>query len=305
MSDRRRYGENTTEMVPESLESVETGQAIQPKFEELQANMNEVATLVDDIVLKKYLYKLTDMNVVPLDENLKNIAAIRFFKITEMVYQNNEYSTYKFASVFNAVQGLNCGVYIIADSDGKKTDFYMGIRAYDDRRTSKSLKDTLRNALSGQFPGVQAEDLMDSEAEEVLSEIRARNIASVSCVAKNKDEDFTDNKTFIQGLEKLIFAMQGQAYTVIVLAKSTPAEQLEGIRKSYETIYTQLSPFANMQISYGKNTALNISDALSHGTTTGTSRSENKSVQTGSSHQEGKGTSDSLAKQDKFAAAGE
>ena len=31
MSDRRRYGENTTEMVPESLESVETGQAIQPK----------------------------------------------------------------------------------------------------------------------------------------------------------------------------------------------------------------------------------------------------------------------------------
>lgn len=109
MSDRRRYGENTTEMVPESLESVETGQAIQPKFEELQANMNEVATLVDDIVLKKYLYKLTDMNVVPLDENLKNIAAIRFFKITEMVYQNNEYSTYKFASVFNAVQGLNCG----------------------------------------------------------------------------------------------------------------------------------------------------------------------------------------------------
>ncbi len=304
MSDRRRYGENTTEMVPESLESVETGQAIQPKFEELQANMDEVATLVDDIVLKKYLYKLTDMNVVPLDENLKNIATIRFFKITEMVYQNNEYSTYKFASVFNAVQGLNCGVYIIADSNGKKTDFYMGIRAYDNRRTAKSLKDTLRNALSGQFPGVQAEDLMDSEAEEVLSEIRARNIASVSCVAKNKDEDFTDNKTFIQGLEKFIFAMQGQAYTVIVLAKSTPAEQLEGIRKSYETIYTQLSPFANMQLSYGKNTALNISDALSHGTTTGTSRSENKSVQIGNSHQEGKGTSDSLAKQDKFAAAG-
>ena len=57
MSDRRRYGENTTEMVPESLESVETGQAIQPKFEELQANMDEVATLVDDIVLKKYLYR--------------------------------------------------------------------------------------------------------------------------------------------------------------------------------------------------------------------------------------------------------
>lgn len=304
MSDRRSYGKDMIEIIPQRMDAAEPAPTEQPAFAELQANLNEAAALVDDIVLKKYLYKLTELEVVPIDEKLKNISAIRFFRITEMVYQNNEYSTYKFASVFNAVQGLNCGVYIIADSDGKKTDFYMGIRAYDNRRTSKSLKDTLRNALAGQFPGVQAEDLLDSEAEEVLSEIRSKNIAAVSCVAKNKDDDFKDNKTFIQGLEKLIFAMQGQAYTVIVLAKSAPSKQLEEIKKSYETIYTQLSPFANVQMSYGKNMALNISDALSHGTTTGTSRSESYSRQTGSSHQEGRGTSDSLSKPDSFATAG-
>lgn len=314
MSDRRCYGNSFPQDDPEEMEVADIAgaeaelaqpdQPVQPEFKELQSGLSEAAMLVDDIVLKKYLHRLTDLDVVPLDESLQNIADIRFFKITEMVYQNNEYSTYKFASVFNAVQGLNCGVYIMADSDGRKTDFYMGIRAYDNRRTSKSLKDTLRNALSGQFPGVQAEDLLDAEAEEVLGGIQAKNIASVSCVAKNKDEDFNDNKTFIQGLEKLIYAMQGQVYTIVVLAKSTPAEQLDEIRKSYETIYTQLSPFANMQLSYGKNTALSISDALSRGTTTGTSRSESSSTQTGTSHQEGTGTSDSVSKQNCLQAAG-
>lgn len=99
---------------------------------------------------------------------MKKISDIRLFKINEIVYQNDEYSTYKFASVFNSVQNLNCGVFIIADSDGKKTDFYMGVRTLDNKRTTKSLKDTLRNALVGQFPGVKTKDLLDPEAEDFL-----------------------------------------------------------------------------------------------------------------------------------------
>ena len=269
-----------------------------PDYASMEIGFSEASQLVDDIVLKKYLHKLSEFEVVPLDDSLKQISDIRIFKITEMVYQNNEYSTYKFASVFNAVQNLNCGIFIIADSDGQKTDFYMGVRSLDDKRTTKSLKDTLRNALAGQFPGVKTQDLLDSAAEELLEKFPAKNIAAVSCVAKNKDEDFKDNDTFIQGLEKLAFAMQGQAYTAIVLAKSIPAEQLEETRRAYESIYTQLSPFANMQLSYGTNKALSISDALSHGTTTGKSYSKNTSVQTGSSDTKGVSESQSTSKAD-------
>ncbi|MDO5003887.1 MAG: DUF87 domain-containing protein [bacterium] len=272
----------------------------QPSLECLQSNLIESSKLIDDIILKKYLHKLSDLDIIPLDDDLKEISDIRIFKITEMVYQNNEYSIYKFASVFSAVQNLNCGVFIIVDSDGKKTDFYMGVRSLDDKRTTKSLKDTLRNALSGQFPGVKTQDLLDPVAEEFLSNIATKNIASVSCVAKNKDDEFKNNETFIQGLEKLVLAMQGQSYTVVVLAKSTPIEQLEETRKAYETIYTQLSPFANMQVSYGTNTALSISDALSHGTTTGKSYSNNYSNQKSTSHQNSTAESNSVSKQDTF-----
>ena len=281
-------------------------QQIQPKtnlpsYDTLQLKLAEAGKLVDDIVLKNYLIKLTDLEIIPLDDSLKQISDIRLFKITEMVYQKDEYSTYKFASVFNAVQNLNCGVFVIADSNGQKTNFYMGVRSLDDKRTTKSLKDTLRNALSGQFPGVKTSDLLDSQAENFIVDIHSNNIAVVSCVAKNKDEEFKDNEKFLQGLEKLALAMQGQRYTAVLLAKSTPIEQLAATRRAYETIYTQLSPFANMQLSYGENTALSISDAFSKGTTVGASHSTNTSTQTGSSYSKGISENESVTKTDSTA----
>lgn len=267
-----------------------------PSLDMLEAKLVQSSQLVEDIILKNYLHKLTELDIIPLDASFKKISDIRLFKITEMVYQKDEYSTYKFASVFNSVQNLNCGIFIIADSNGEKTDFYMGVRSLDDKRTTKSLKDTLRNALIGQFPGVKSVDLLDSQAEAFLADIPSRNVSVVSCIANNKDDDFKDNESFIQGLEKLALAMQGQKYTAIVLAKSTPPEQLAEIRRAYETIYTQLSPFANMQLSYGTNAALSISDALSHGTTTGTSYSRSTGISTGTSDSNGTTENEDVSK---------
>lgn len=274
-----------------------------PSFGVLHNQLAEASLLVEDIVLKKYLTNLSELNPIPLDDSLKDINDIRLFKITEMVYQNDEYSTYKFASVFNSVQSLNCGVFIVADSNGQKTDFYMGVRSLDEKRTTYSLSATLRNSLRGQFPGVKLDkDLIEGPMKEFIDSMPSGNIATVSCVAQNKDEEFKDNQRFIQGLEKLALAMQGQRYTAIVLAKSTPFEQLNETRRAYETIYTQLSPFANMQLSYGTNTALSISDALSHGTTIGTSHSTSTSKQTGKSYSRGTTTNESTTKTNAAAA---
>lgn len=289
--------------VPEKNASVEISspgipEKNAPELADLKAKLNEASRLVEDIVLKKYLCSLADLEVLPLGDDAKRISDIRLFKITEMVYQKDEYSTYKFASVFSSVQNLNCGVFIVLDSDGEKTDFYMGIRSLDDKRTTKSLKDTLKNALVGQFPGAKCVDLLDKEAEKFLEGISDKNIASVSCVANNKDEDFKDNATFIQGLEKLALAMQGQKYTAVVLAKSTPSDQLDEIRRAYEMIYTQLSPFANMQLSYGTNTAISISDSISHGTTTGTSYTKSTGITKGTNHSQGTATNESVSRTD-------
>ena len=264
-----------------SVTSQQSGRT--PDYDTLEMGLHNASRLIDDIVLKKYLYHLNEFEVIPLDDKLKKISYIRLFKITEMVYQKDEYSTYKFASVFSAVQNLNCGIFIVAESNGMKTDFYMGVRSFDNKRTTKSLKDTLKNALKGQFPGVKCEDLLDTEASDFISGFPSKNVAAVSCVANNKDDDFKDNLKFIQGLEKFAVAMQGQKYTAVIIAQSMTQEQLDSIRGSYENIYTQLSPFSNMQVSYGTNTAMSISDALSHGITSGTSYSQNVSSSKSSS----------------------
>ena len=86
--------------------------------------------LVDDIVLKNYISSLEELEIIPLDGDLKrdNIDRIRLFNITKMVYKKDEASTYKFASIFNAVASTNSSIVTIIDSDGKDTKFYLGIR---------------------------------------------------------------------------------------------------------------------------------------------------------------------------------
>ena len=126
----------------------------------LQNKFSNALLAVDDIVLKNYLSKLDTLEVLPLDDESKKKALkdVRMFKVTEMVYEKDEFSAYKFASVFNTLANVNCTVFIIIDSSGQKTDFYMGIRGYDEERISSAIEDTLKKALNGQFPGIKVDD---------------------------------------------------------------------------------------------------------------------------------------------------
>ena len=259
-----------------------------PQYDTLNGQFQAALQVVDDIVLKNYISQLHDFEIVPLDEHIKleNLSEnVRLFKITEMVYEKDEFSTYKFASVFNALSTSNCAVFIIVDSNGEKTDFYMGIRSLNSELSTTTLKDTLKKAMIGQFPGIKTEEYLDEDMHKLL-DIKASNISIVSCVANSKDENNRDNKAFIQGLEKLALAMQGEKYTAIIIANGTKQSQLAEVRGQYENIYSQLSPFLSSQVSYGTNSSVTASTSLSKGTsqavTDGWSKSE--------------GTSDSITK---------
>lgn len=102
----RKKDDDVPEVLPTNEIIENEPKTIVPEYEKLQAGLVEANKLVDDIILKKYLHNLTDLEIIPLDDSLKKISDIRLFRITEMVYQKNEYSTYKFASVFNSVQNL-------------------------------------------------------------------------------------------------------------------------------------------------------------------------------------------------------
>ena len=251
-----------------------------PEHADLIQQAERAGQLVEDIVLKNYLTQLADLEVLPLDAGMGRISDVRMFRITEMVYQAHEHSGHKFASVFNALQNLNCGIFVMARSNGEETDFYMGIRALDKTRTPKSLKDTLRNALCGQFPGVKTTEMLEPDIKNLLATMRgSENLATVSCVARYKEEDSAKDENFVQGLEKLALALQGHTYTMLVLAKNTSNEQLATVRKTYENIYSNLSPLASLQLTYGTNEAISVSNAFSRGTSESLATGWNSSSQ--------------------------
>ncbi|WP_336161348.1 ATP-binding protein [Fusobacterium polymorphum] len=256
------------------------------ELKKLNESIQNGLKLIDDIVLKNYISSLEELEIIPLDEELKenNIDRIRLFNITKMVYKKDETSSYKFASIFNAVASTNSSLITIINSDGKDTKFYLGVRTLIENNSPATPFEVLGKSIQGQFPGIKLENLKNNRIEELLKSINSESVASVSCVANNKNKDFIDNNKYLQGLEKLALAMQGEKYSAIIIANPLSQNELTNVRKSYEDIYTNIAPLANVVLNYGKNFSItdttSTSDAKTYGTNKGGSRTftENESI---------------------------
>lgn len=291
------------------------GSASVPNYSSLTNGYQDALKIVDDVVLKNYISELDQMEVVPLDKfvldnNLNNNVC--FFKITEMVYEKDEFAPYKFASVFNILSMAENTVFIIIDSDGLKTDFYMGVRSPEGSSYPVgTMSNIVESAMKAYFPGMKTpENQYDiDEMKSIIAGIPEKNISAVSCVANNKEHDNTTNKSFTQGLEKLVLAMQHEKYTAIIIANVTTQAQLKELRRGYETIYTQLSALATKQVNYTNNNSFNYAVAETRGNSTAKNEQQNwseshqHSEQSGSSYQHGESRENPTAKFVKGAAS--
>ena len=287
------------ENLPEKLQN--NPPAPTPSYTNITDGYQAALKVVDDVILKNYVSELSSMEIVPLSKSVleSNIRDnVRFFKITEMVYEKDELATYKFASVFNALSITDSAVFIIIDSDGVKTDFYMGVRSLDEYRTISSLKNTVENAMKGQFPGIKTfDDYTVEDMEAILDKIKAKSISAVSCVANNKAHEQSSNQSFVQGLEKLVLSMQGEKYTGIIIANGTSQAQLRELRKGYETVYTQLSAFATTQVNYTSNNSFNYSVAETNGNSHAKTHTDNRSETQTENKTKGSSASHSVSKE--------
>lgn len=109
--------------------------------------------IIDEYVRKKYLTRLSDMQIMPLGEIISLeedlIDNVRLYRITEMVYQKDESVMDKFTTVFNTLATYNASVFFLIDSNGKQVDYYLGVRnneANDSlkKRSTVTLGDTLK-----------------------------------------------------------------------------------------------------------------------------------------------------------------
>ncbi|MDO6993457.1 ATP-binding protein [Brachyspira innocens] len=243
-----------------------------------QTELIEALAKVDTVVMKKYLPNLTALNVVPLDNNISRKEAgeyLRFYKINSIVFENKENNQVKLSSVFHSIYNTNSSVITIIESDGEKTDFYIGVKSFE--KTLSSSSKVLERSIKGNFFGSDIENLDNTRIKELTDKYYGDNkiISSCSSIAGVKKSDYEDGKNdFAQGIEKLIDAMKGEKYSVIIISDPVSPNEISIIRNGYESIYSQLSPFRTTQLSFSSNE----SDAVTKTLTEGISHSVSESV---------------------------
>lgn len=267
-----------------------------------QERSSHAMELVDDIVLKNYLTKLSQLEVAPC-VNVSTEDVI-LFKINKMVYEKDEYATDKFISVVSAMTYTDSSIYLIVDGHESHTDFYLGIKSEDENRQKSTIAETFKNSILGQFPGAEIEDYsyvkIDSEhsrQDKLLHRI-TEAVSVSSCVGvpsyKNSKGEYT-NANFIQGIEKFASAMHGKEYTAIILASNVPQNEISAIRRNYENIFTELSAVATKQLAYSTNESLANAISRTKGTTDTHSISVAKLVGDATTHNESTANAKSIA----------
>lgn len=282
-------------------EVIETSPSDLREYRQQIDTAKKALNLVDDVVLKSYLKRLDSMDIASMPEVEGVDSSIVLFKINRMVYEEDEFATDKFISAISSMSFADCSVFLVIDGYRDKTDFYLGVKNNDPKRTTASVADTFKSSLVGQFPGIDIDDCSivekgkkSSLQEQVLRRIsNASSLSSYVGIPAFKDEDGKyDNKNYVQGTEKLAQAMQGKRYTAIILASNLTTDVVTEIRNGYETIYSQLSPMSTQQLAYSTNESLANAINRSKGVTQG----KTKTHTIGESHTNG--TSNSHSKSD-------
>ena len=221
--------------------------------------------IIDEGIRKKYLARLSEMKIAPigelppLEEDLIN--NVRLYRIQEMVYRKGEPVTDKFTTVFNTLSTYNATVFILIDSDGKQTQFYIGVRNNEpdesaNKRSTVTLGDTLKQTLIGHFPGIKIVNEDRKRIAQLSDKISKRtNVTSVSVVGNSKSGKDVSNEQFVQGLEKLALAMSGRPFTGLLIANNQSPQSIQILRKNYQDLYTKLSPYQKVQTSDNTSTS--------------------------------------------------
>lgn len=249
-------------------------------------SMEELAnqlTLADHLVYKKYLPELQNYPLVEPSEEMKRTldvkTCIKLFQMKKLTLKKGEDMLQKLSTVYHSSMALGCSLAVMVDvpADGAPADIYLGVRQNPGRQSidNRDLAisgDAIKKGMKSNFPGSEVQELHQEEIDALLEDDNGSfgsaqsAIASVSCVAALRDKSKTEDKAFIQGIERFIDAMDGDAYTALFLAEPVTEETQAGIRNGYEELYSALSPFRKTTWSYTENESHAVMETFCSGT---------------------------------------
>ena len=288
--------------VKHGILNIEEGNMDKNKNEVILQNREEISNAIalsKINVEKLYLSNLEYFPIVAPEAALTDQSTekcLRFVKLKKLTYKKGEDPLQKLATVYHSAMSLGCNLIIIIDACGnaEPVDIYIGMQNSDaeigEGANQLSISfNALKSGLKSNFPGIKFDSVNSTtKLPQLINDIfgeTARNISSVSCVAALRDTMKTENKSYIQGIEKFIDTMKGNAYTAVFIAQPVNEIQLNQIDSGYKQIYSSLSSFRKNIWSYNETESESVMNSISRGisktVTEGTSNTQSHTTTTG------------------------
>lgn len=248
----------------------------------------------ENILKKGYLSSAQEQHLVkinyPIESSDDKFADslnenVRFFDITQIVLNKNENMRDKLVSVFNAVG--NVGASILFQIDGKKdkVSIRIGVRRNFDNIDKGLAQEILKNSLEGNFPGSILKCLTTDELNGIVHNFDTDlRVVSVTDIAGLRSENESKDRQFMQGIEKVVEALKGKEYSMLLIADPISMADLNMSRRALENVYSSLVPFSESEFSFGENQSESINASVSKSMTETLSEGISESI----SHTNGK-----------------
>lgn len=265
----------------------------------------------DNIVLKKYISKLSDAPCIQMSDELKTIEIgenVSLFRVAKIIYDKNENTQDKLTTVYSTIFSLaNYGLAMLVKGHKDSVDLFLGVVS---RNMVAHLKDNneleylspiekdliengkvLRNAFLGNFPGTELKPInkiksstvkgVDGRSKKDIiadSFKDARFVSAVSSIPAIRNSNESKNQEFIQGLEKLIETLKGKEYSALIIADAMSNDKVETICAEYEDIYSQLAPFKTSSQTVNTQSSVTDTEGIVKGVTETTNKTLAKSL---------------------------
>lgn len=236
------------------------------EIQKIENENNEINMILNNSISfleKGYLLNKNSYEIIPAEESIINMdfrKSIRVIHLEKFAYEKNENIIDKLSNIYTALYSNSASVFLILNSDGKKCDFYIGVKSEEDILQAYSI---LTDSLKGNFSGIEFLNIDNRKTENLIFQIFEKNISEISTVIGIPSLKQENKEKFLQGIEKLINGMEGKEFSALFIADPIKYNKLKEVQKSYEELYNQLIPFVNFNVSLNESKAVSLMKGIS------------------------------------------
>ena len=250
------------------------------------------------IINKSYVSELGSYSVLPFEKSqqvaIDSFTDVRFFRLERLVLENKQLMMERLTAAYTALGTAGYTIFLFLDSDGQKTDFYIGVKAQPKAFSGNQAGHLLKNVFQGHFSGSHLEMISansndhkittQSLLNRILSWNQEQQQKTVTAVTGIPSLSNEKEENFIQGIEHFIDAAEGHVYQALILAEPVNMHQLDTMQVGYQEMFTQLNPLLKQSITVSRDESHSIAVTLSEGITSSLSHSLNLAETHGKNH---------------------